>query len=341
MFFRSYLGYRLWSTRAVRPSLQSRAGGAHGRPFSGRAKTPFSPRDYTYLALLCSVLLTTRQPGAALGGRSDVRQAAAEADIELGGDTLTERRVDGPCPAPTDRVGSHDEDAGSVADFADDPSKEALLWVEQGPGAQPSGRALRDVEIRPDLIRVASRRMPIRSAIPSGARSSKRRSSWWTTYRSRSGVAAPVPAAGGPDPRGELRAAPRDPGRGGGGVRPVGRAERHPLPARRHARPSRPFAVAELVDGLEADGPGGRGSRPRRDARSRGCSAALPARARRWSKEYTERPERLLAEAEDLLLSMGLLVDAGDGTLALRAVAGRYAPEPEVRQPAALTLEDA
>ena len=38
---------------------------------------------------------------------------------------------------------------------------------------------------------------------------------------------------------------------------------------------------------------------------------------------------------------MGLFVDAGDGTLALRAVAGRYAPEPEVRQPAALTLEDA
>jgi hypothetical protein len=52
----------------------------------------FTPRDYTYLALVCSLLLTTSSQVLLSALADDVRQAAAEADVEAAVDTLSERR---------------------------------------------------------------------------------------------------------------------------------------------------------------------------------------------------------------------------------------------------------
>ena len=56
-------------------------------------------------------------------------------------------------------------------------------------------------------------------------------------------------------------------------------------------------------------------------------SRLLTERARTWSKEYVDHPERLMADVEDLLVDMGLLERNERGALGLRAVAARFAPE--------------
>jgi uncharacterized protein (TIGR02678 family) len=58
--FRNYLGYRL-VVEAQFARLYKAGLGSAGRPLLRRSKAAFSPRDYTYLALLCAVVLTSRQ----------------------------------------------------------------------------------------------------------------------------------------------------------------------------------------------------------------------------------------------------------------------------------------
>jgi len=61
---------------------------------------------------------------------------------------------------------------------------------------------------------------------------------------------------------------------------------------------------------------------------------------RRWSKDYVEHPERLGPDVEDLLVDVGLLTRDADGSLRLRAIAARYAPEPaEIDAPPTLPME--
>ena len=90
--FRNYLGYRL-VVEAQFARLYKAGLSSAGRPLRRRSKAVFSPRDYTYLALLCAVLLTSRQQVLLSTVVADVRHAAAEAEIGLGDDTLTERRA--------------------------------------------------------------------------------------------------------------------------------------------------------------------------------------------------------------------------------------------------------
>ena len=52
--FRNYLGYRL-VVEAQFARLYKAGLGYAGRPLLRRSKATFSPRDYTYLALLCAV----------------------------------------------------------------------------------------------------------------------------------------------------------------------------------------------------------------------------------------------------------------------------------------------
>jgi hypothetical protein len=86
------------------------------------------------------------------------------------------------------------------------------------------------------------------------------------------------------------------------------------------------LAVAELVERLTPDA--GSGTAPVPDGElSSVVSRLLTERARTWSKEYVDHPERLMADVEDLLVDMGLLERNERGALGLRAVAARFAPE--------------
>jgi hypothetical protein len=61
---------------------------------------------------------------------------------------------------------------------------------------------------------------------------------------------------------------------------------------------------------------------------------------RRWKQDYTDHPERLARDVEDLLVAMGLLrrETGSGGRLHLAAVANRYAPE-VVEVPATLAFD--
>ena len=150
--FRNYLGYRL-VVEAQFARLYKAGLGSAGRPLLRRSKAVFSPRDYTYLALLCAVLLTSRQQVLLSTVVADVRHAAAEADIDLGDDTLTERRALVHALGRLIEWGVVHEDAGTVAEFADDPAKEALLWIEHEIVRNLLAIPLREVESPEQLIR--------------------------------------------------------------------------------------------------------------------------------------------------------------------------------------------
>jgi uncharacterized protein (TIGR02678 family) len=157
--FRNYLGYRL-VVEAQFARLYKAGLGSAGRPLLRRSKAAFSPRDYTYLALLCAVLLTSRKQVLLSTVVADVRHAAAEAEIDLRDDTLTERRALVHALGRLIEWGAVHEDAGTVAEFADDPAKEALLWIEHEIVRNLLAIPLRDVESADELIRAATETGP-------------------------------------------------------------------------------------------------------------------------------------------------------------------------------------
>ena len=336
--FRNYLGYRLL-VEAQFARLYKAGLGSAGRPLLRRSKAAFSPRDYTYLALLCAVLLTSRQQVLLSTVVADVRHAAAEGDIDLGDDTLTERRALVHALAQLIEWGAIHEDAGTVAEFADDPAKEALLWIEHEIVRNLLAVAMRDVEspeqlIRaatetdPDSIRHAVRRRIVESPVVLVDELSEPERLWLRQYQRREaqileehfGLRLEIRLEGvmALDPQDELTDLrfPRDGTLGQAAL----------------------LAVSELVEGLTPDA--GSGTVPVPDGElSSVISRLLTGRARTWAKEYVDHPDRLMADVEDLLVDMGLLERNERGALRLRAVATRFAPAPQGVIPQ-LALED-
>jgi uncharacterized protein (TIGR02678 family) len=331
--FRSYLGYRLVVDARFARLSKAGLGRGNGRPLmrSG-SKAPFSPRDYTYLALLCSVLLTGRQQVLLSSVVADVRQAAAEAGIELGADTLAERRALVHALRQLIDWGIVTEDAGSVADYADNPGKEAPLFIERELVRHLLAMPLREVDdaeslvlmaadAGTDAVRHAVRRKVVEHPVVTVDELPEAQRTWLRQSQRREaqilednfglrleirfeGVAAF-------DPREELTdlAFPR-----------VGSLGQVAL-----------LTVAELVAQLEPTD----ASVPVPPGLLQSVVQGLLAQyGRRWAKEYVERPDRLGPDVEDLLVDAGLLARDADGSLRLRAIAARYAPQPE------LVLED-
>jgi uncharacterized protein (TIGR02678 family) len=336
--FRNYLGYRL-VVEAQFARLYKAGLGSAGRPLLRKSKAAFSPRDYTYLALLCAVLLTSRQQVLLSTVVADVRHAAAEGDIDLGDDTLTERRALVHALGRLIEWGAVHEDAGTVAEFADDPAKEALLWIEHEIVRNLLAIPLRDVEspeqlIRaatetdPDSIRHAVRRRMVESPVVLVDELSEPERLWLRQYQRREaqileenfGLRLEIRLEGvmALDPQDELTDLrfPRDGTLGQAAL----------------------LAVAELVERLTPDAGSGTAVVPDGELSSV-VSRLLTERARGWSKEYVDHPERLMADVEDLLVDMGLLERTGRGALRLRAVAARFAPAPQDLPPQ-LALED-
>jgi uncharacterized protein (TIGR02678 family) len=337
--FRTYLGYRLVVDARFARLSKGGLGPTDGRPLrrSG-SKAPFSPRDYTYLALLCSVLLTGRMQVLLSTVVADVRQAAAEAGVDLGGDNLTERRALVHALRQLIDWGIVTEDAGSVADYAEDPAKEALLFVERELIRHLLALPLREIDDPDDLIRVAAdpgpdatrhavRRKLVECPVvmvddlpePERAwlRQSQRREAQILedTLALRLEIRAEGVAAF--DPHDELTdiSFPREGSLGQAAL----------------------LTVAELVAQLD---PAGATVKVPPGLLQSVVQGLLARYSRRWSKDYVEHPERLGPDVEDLLVDVGLLAREPDGSLRLRAIAARYAPEPaEIDAPPTLPME--
>jgi uncharacterized protein (TIGR02678 family) len=65
----------------------------------------------------------------------------------------------------------------------------------------------------------------------------------------------------------------------------------------------------------------------------------LHQHGRRWRRDYSDRPDRLSADVEDLLVDVGLVRRDPDGGLRLAAIAARYDPA-VVETAAILSLDD-
>jgi len=324
--FRTYLGYRLVVDPRFARLYKAGLGTSEGRPLLRSSKAPFAPRDYTYLALLCSVLLTARTQVLLSSVVADVRQAAAEAEIDLGADTLTERRALVHALRRLVVFGAVIEDAGTVDDYADDPSKEALLWVEPEIIRHLLAVPLREVDSPDDLVRLAAagpdavrhsvRRRVVECPVVMADELPEPERLWLRQYQRREaqiidenlGLRLEIRAEGvaALDPSEELTDV-RFPREGTLGQASLLTAARLAVQLRSDDASASvgPGVVDSVVRGL------------------------LAAHGRRWAKDYVDHPERLVAEVEDLLVDMGLMARSGDGALRLRAVAARYAPQPE------------
>ncbi len=325
--FRTYLGYRLVVDARFARLSKAGLGPTDGRPLrrSG-SKAPFSPRDYTYFALLCSVLLSGRMQVLLSAVVTDVRQAAAEAGVDLGGDTLAERRALVHALRQLIDWGIVTEDAGSVSDYADDPAKEALLFVEREPIRHLLVVPLREVDTADDLIRVAAdpgpdairhavRRKFVESPVVMVDDLPESERAWLRQYQRREAQILEDNLALLLEIRAEGVAA----------FDPHDALTDITFPREGSLGQAALLAVAELVARLEPEA----------------ATVAIPpgllpsivqellARyGRRWSKDYVEHPERLGPDVEDLLVDVGLVVRDAQGSLHLRAIAARFAPEP-------------
>jgi uncharacterized protein (TIGR02678 family) len=330
--FRNYLGYRLVVDAKFARLSKAGLGPGEGRPFTrGSPKVAFSPRDYTYLALLCSVLLTGRQQVLLSSIVADVRQSAAEAGIDLGGDTLAERRALVHALRQLIDWGIVTEDAGSVSEYADDPTREALLFIDRELVRHLLAVPLREVDdpaalvdlassVAPDAVRHSVRRKIVEGPVVMVDDLTEAERAWLRQSQRREaqilednfGLRLEIRAEGVAafDPQEELTdvAFPREGTLGQAALLTVAslvtELGRRPSESP-HTVPVPPGLLSSVVQGL------------------------LARHGRRWSKEYADHPERLGPDVEDLLVDVGLLARSAHGPLSLRSVAARYAPVPE------------
>lgn len=336
--FRTHLGYRLVVDPRFARLFKAGLGPSEGRPFlRGSSGKPFTPRDYVYLSLLCSTLLTTRAQVLLSSVVADVQQAAAEAGIVLGADSLTERRAFVHALRLLIEWGAVTEDAGSVTDYAEDSTNEALLTIDREIVRHLLAVPLREVDTPaelvdlaadagPDAVRHQVRRRVVECPVVMTEELTEEEGLWIRRHQRREaqiieenfGLRLEIRAEGvaALDPQDELTDIPfpREGTRGQVAL----------------------LAVAALVAALRPEGASV--EVPLGLLRST-VEDLLAAHGRRWAKDATDHPERLVADVEDLLVDVGLLTRRADGTLRLRAVAARYLPETvEIEAAPALTL---
>jgi uncharacterized protein (TIGR02678 family) len=331
---RQLLGYRLVVEATFARLYKAGLGARRPRPLVRSSGAPFSPRAYTYLTLCCAVLLTGRQQVLLSALVEQVRHAATEAGLDLGGDNQADRRAFVAALRQLVAWGVLVEDDGTVGAFADDAGAEALLFIRRELVRHLLAVPLREVERPGELVRLAAE-----PGVGTGARHRVRRllaeepavladdlddESWaWLRQSQRRearafaelfGLELEIRAEGvaAIDPRDELtdEAFPR------GGT--VGHAAL--LAISELARRLRPEATAprEEVICCVPVPPG---------LLDEVVGELLECHGRRWRNEYVDHPERLPRDVEELLVAMGLLRRGDDGGLRLAAVANRYTPE--------------
>lgn len=165
--FAQILGYRL----VVEPSfarLYKTGLGDASRPATrSGSTTPFTPRAYAYLSLVLAVLLTSREQVLLSGLATDVRAAAAEADIALE-DSYAERRAMSAALRLLVDWGVLVEDENTVATYTDG-GPDVLLTVRRDLVRHLIAAPLRQAESSDSLIELAQ------AAITGGVRHRVRR----------------------------------------------------------------------------------------------------------------------------------------------------------------------
>jgi uncharacterized protein (TIGR02678 family) len=330
---RQLLGYRLVVEATFARLYKAGLGVGRPRPLRRPSGAAFSPRAYSYLALCCAVLLTSRHQVLLSALVDRVRHAAAEAGIDLGGDSHADRRAFVAALRQLVAWGVLTEDDGTVGAYADDAGAEALLFVRRELVRHMLAVPLREVEHPDELVRLAAE-----PGVGTGARHRVRRllveepavladdvddESWaWLrqsqrrearTFAELFGLELEIRAEGvaAIDPRDELtdEAFPRGGTLGHAALLAISQLARRlgpevlPRDDVTSSVPVPPGLLDEVVGEL------------------------LGRHGRRWRNEYVDHPERLPLDVEDLLVAMGLLRRGNDGGLRLAAVANRYAPE--------------
>lgn len=329
---RQLLGYRLVAEATFARLYKGGLGERRARPLRRASGATFSPRAYAYLALCCSVLLTARQQLLLSALVEQLRSAASEAGIDLGVDSVADRRDLVAALRQLIGWGVLVEDDGTVAAFADDRDAQALLYVRRDLLRHLLAVPLREVDDPHDLVALAAepgasggarhrvRRLLLEEPVVladdlddeswAWLRQSQRREA--RTFADLFGLELEIRAEGiaAIDPRDELTdvSFPR--------AGTVGHAAL--------------LTVTELARRLSQSG-------LNRDETV--CTVAVPsgmldeivasllvAHGTRWRKEYADHPERLPRDVEDLLVAVGLLRRSEAG-LRLTAVACRYTPE--------------
>lgn len=153
---RQLLGYRLVVEAGFARLYKAGLGARRARQLRRTSGAPFSPRAYAYLALCCSVLLTGRQQVLLSALAEQVRNAAGEAGVDLGGDNHADRRAFVAALRQLVAWGVLVEDDGTVGAFADDGGAEALLFVRRDLVRHLLAVPLRDVEHPDELVRLAA-----------------------------------------------------------------------------------------------------------------------------------------------------------------------------------------
>lgn len=127
--FAGYLGYRLVVEPAFARLYKSgrTPDGVRGAHKAGGA--PFTPRAYAYLALVVAVLTGSGGQLLLSGLVAEVRAAGAEAGLDLG-TGIVDRRALAAALRHLVALGVLAETDGSVAPWADDSDREALLTVD-------------------------------------------------------------------------------------------------------------------------------------------------------------------------------------------------------------------
>lgn len=345
--FRTYLGYRLGVDARLARLYKAGLGAATGRPLTRAPNIPFTARDYTYLALVCGVLLTARSQVLLSALAEDVRQAAVEAEVDASVDSLAERRALVHALRFLIGLGAISEDAGTVGGFAENSSAEALLWIDRDIVRAILSTPLRELDDPAELvaaaahvdsnsIRHAVRRRLVENPVVMLDELSDAEGAWLRQDQRREaqileqnfGLVL------------EIRA------EGVAAIDPADEVTDLHFPGDGTKAQAALLTVAKLVDELRpaaASGAQRFGVELRPGAIEAAVEQLVGEYRSRWSKEYVERPDRLAADVEELLVGSGLLQRDRNGVRRLRAVAARYAAEPKLvkEQPPALFEVDA
>ena len=339
---RQWLGYRLVVESGFARLYKAGLGPGRARPLRRKSGAPFSPRTYAYLALTCSVLLTSRQQILLSALADQVRLAAVEAGIELGFDNHADRRAFVAALRQLVAWGVLAEDDGTVGGFSDDGGAEALLTVRRDVVRHLLAVPLREVEDAAQLVGLAAEPSPgggVRHRVrrlfveePAVLADDLDEEQWaWLRQSQRREARALADLTG---LELEIRA------EGVAALDPDDELTDEPFPRAGTVGHAALLAVSELARRLRP------AAVPRDDVI---CSVPVPAgmldevvaalherHGSRWKQEYLDQPGRLARDVEDLLVAAGLLRRAGPGELHVTAVANRYAPE-VVEPPASLS----
>lgn len=338
--FADALGYRLVVDPAAARLFKVGLGRDGTRPLSRRGGKPFTPRGYALLCLTVAALTRCKNQLLVDELVAQVRSAAADAGIEVDLDAITDRRALYAALSALVDLGVLAERDGDLEHWAEQHTASLLdvrrdrlgLLVAAPLGASADPDELLNTAALPSAAggaRVAIRRKLVESPVLSAGELTEDQTEWWRRNRNRErewfreklGLELELRTEGAVaiDPDGELSDIEFP---GGGSAKHVALLllERVVERLREGARGSAPadriwqLASGELVASATAE--------------------VLAEWGSGLKREYREDPNAAFADAQALLIAVGLVRTAADGAWLVHAAGARYAARAEIAEPA-------